>query len=308
MQVVDPHVHFWDLDTHHYPWLANPGTSFVGDARDLKYNYLPADLLRDAGDIDVLKVVHVEANHDPADPVEETRWLQSLADHAAGGGGAFPDAIVAAADLSAADVEKTLAAHASFARTRGIRQILNVHEHCLYDYVGRHYMREETWRKQFGLLRRYGLSFDLQLYPSQMAEAAALARAHPDVQLIVNHAGMFVDRNSVAGFTAWRDGLRVLAACPNVAVKISGLAMFDHRWSVESLRPYVLETIDAFGTERAMFASNFPVDRLFGSYGDLWRAYASIVGDMSDSEQAALLRNNALRIYRLDTPQRSGAA
>ena len=100
MQVVDPHVHFWDLDTHHYPWLANPGISFVGDARALRFNYLPADLLREAGDIDVLKVVHVEANHDPADPVEETRWLQGLAD--AGGARAFPDAIVAAADLSAA--------------------------------------------------------------------------------------------------------------------------------------------------------------------------------------------------------------
>lgn len=301
MQVVDPHVHFWDLETHHYPWLANPGTSFVGDARALKHDFLPADLLREADDIDVLKVVHVEANHDPADPVEETRWLQSIAD-AGGervGGKALPDAIVAAADLSDARAEATLAAHAAFSRTRGIRQILNVHANPLYDYVGRHYMRDATWRRHFGLLERYGLSFDLQLYPSQMEEAAVLARAHPNVQLIVNHAGMFVDRDSVAGYRAWRDGLRQLAACPNVAVKISGLAMFDHAWSVESLRPYVLETIDAFGVERAMFASNFPVDRLFSTYADLWHAYASIVSGASEREQAALFRGNAERIYRI---------
>ena len=301
MQVVDPHVHFWDLATHHYPWLANPGTSFVGDARELKHDYLPADLRRDAGGIDVLKVVHVEANHDPADPVEETRWLQSLADAKAPG---WPDAIVAAADLSDANAERTLAAHAAFARTRGIRQILNVHDNPLYDYVGRHYLRDDAWRRRFGLLARYGLSFDLQLYPSQMADAAALARAHPDVQLIVNHTGMFVDRDSVAGYRAWRDGLRLLAACPNVAIKISGLAMFDHRWTVESLRPYVLETIDAFGAERAMFASNFPVDRLFGTYGDLWRAYASIVAGASDDERAALFVRNAERVYRLGGEQR----
>lgn len=301
MQVVDPHVHFWNLDTHHYPWLANPGTSFVCDARELKHNYLPADLLREAGDIDVLKVVHVEANHDPDDPVEETRWLESIADNAANAGKtrAFPDAIVAACDLSAPNAAAVLEAHAAFARTRGIRQILNVHENRLYDYVGRHYMREATWRENFALLEKHDLSFDLQLYPSQMEEAAALARAHPGMQFVINHAGMFVDRSSVAGYRAWRDGLRLLAACPNVAVKISGLAMFDHAWSVESLRPYVLETIDAFGADRAMFASNFPVDRLFGGYSKLWHAYASIVGGASESEHTALFRGNAERIYRI---------
>lgn len=301
MQVVDPHVHFWNLDTHRYPWLANPGTSFVGDAHELKHNYLPDDLLREAGDIDVLKVVHVEANHDPDDPVEETRWLESIADNAANAGvvRAFPDAIVAACDLSAPNAAALLEAHAAFARMRGIRQILNVHENSLYDYVGRHYMREATWRENFGLLEKFGLSFDLQLYPSQMEEAAALAREHPGIALVINHAGMFVDRNSVAGYRAWRDGLRLLAACPNVSVKISGLAMFDHEWSVESLRPYVLETIDAFGADRAMFASNFPVDRLFSGYSKLWHAYASIVSGASESEQAALFRGNAERIYRM---------
>jgi predicted TIM-barrel fold metal-dependent hydrolase len=297
MQVVDPHVHFWDLDTHHYPWLANPGVSFVGDARALRFNYLPADLLREAGDIDVLKVVHVEANHDPADPVEETRWLQGQAD--AGGARAMPEAIVAAADLSAPNAQAVLEAHAAFSRVRGIRQILNVHADPLYDYVGRHYLRDAAWRANFGLLARYGLSFDLQIYPAQMEEAAALARAHPDIPLILNHAGMFVDRNGVAGYRAWREGLRTLAACPNVTVKISGLAMFDHQWTVESLRPYVLETIDAFGAARAMFASNFPVDRQFGSYADLWHAYAQIVSGASADERDALFIGNAQRIYQI---------
>ncbi|HEX3381342.1 MAG TPA: amidohydrolase family protein [Paraburkholderia sp.] len=297
MQVVDSHIHLWDLKTHRYPWLENPGVSFVGDARELKHDYLLDDLLGEAGDIEVLKLVHVEANHDPADPVEETRWLQSIADRDASRG--MPNAIVAAVDLSAQNAPALLEAHASFANTRGIRQILNVHDNKLFDYVGRHYMREPQWRERFALLRRYGLSFDLQLYPSQMEEAAALARAHADTLLVVNHAGMFVDRNGVAGYRAWREGMRLLAACPNIAVKISGLAMFDHHWTVESLRPYVLETIDTFGVERAMFASNFPVDRLFGSYTDWWRAYASIVGDASEAEKDALFRRNAERYYRI---------
>ncbi|MFP3534277.1 amidohydrolase, partial [Burkholderia sp. SIMBA_042] len=87
------------------------------------------------GDIEVLKLVHVEANHDPADPVEETRWLQSIADRKESRG--MPNAIVAAVDLSAANAPAVLEAHASFANTRGIRQILNVHENRLFDYVGR---------------------------------------------------------------------------------------------------------------------------------------------------------------------------
>ncbi|RDU97461.1 amidohydrolase family protein [Trinickia dinghuensis] len=299
MQVVDPHVHFWDLRTHRYPWLENPGTSFVGDAAALRHDYLPENLSSDAGAVQVLKVVHVEANHDPENIVEETRWLQSLADGGDGSRGAFPNGIVAGADLSAPDVEATLAAHAEFANTRGIRQILNVHADPLYGYVERHFMRDPVWRTNFGLLARYGLSFDLQLYPSQMREAAELARLHPDTQFILNHAGMFVDRDRLDGYRAWRDGLRLLSACPNVTVKISGLAMFDHLWTVESLRPYVLETIDAFGTERTMFASNFPVDRLFGTYEALWRAYARIVAGASSSEQSALFRHNAERIYRI---------
>ncbi|MBB5422246.1 putative TIM-barrel fold metal-dependent hydrolase [Paraburkholderia atlantica] len=297
MQVVDSHIHLWDLKTHRYPWLENPGVSFVGDARELKHDYLLEHLLGEAGDIDVLKLVHVEANHDPADPVEETRWLQSIADRHASRG--MPNAIVAAVDLSAQNAPALLEAHASFANTRGIRQILNVHDDKLFDYVGRHYMREPQWREHFALLRRFDLSFDLQLYPSQMEEAAALAREHADTLLIVNHAGMFVDRNSVAGYRAWREGMRLLAGRPNIAVKISGLAMFDHQWTVESLRPYVLETIDTFGVERAMFASNFPVDRLFGSYTDLWGAYASIVADASEAEKDALFRRNAERYYRI---------
>lgn len=302
LQVVDPHVHFWDLRTHRYPWLEHPGTSFVGDVHALKHDYLVDTLLKEAGSVEVLKVVHVEANHDPEDPVEETRWLQSMADeakHVEGACGGLPNAIVAWADLSAPGVEAILAAHTQYANTRGIRQILNVHSDPLYGYVDRHFMRDSVWLDNFRLLARYGLSFDLQLYPSQMQEAAQLARRYSEIQFVLNHAGMFVDRDSPAGYRAWREGLRLLSSCPNVAVKISGLAMFDHMWTVESLRPYVLETIDVFGADRAMFASNFPVDRLFGTYEALWHAYARIVSGASESERTALFHGNAERIYRI---------
>lgn len=297
MKVVDPHIHLWDLDELHYPWLAKPNQTFMGDYGAIIKTQGVSDFLSETGEIEVVKVVHIEAAHDPADPCAETHWLQSLADDPANQG--FPHGIVAYADLSAPNVERLLAAHAESSNVRGIRQILNVHPDPLFDYVGRHFMREPAWRTGFSLLSKYGLSFDLQIYPSQMLEAAELAREHPDTMLILNHTGMFVDRDTVGGWREWRDGMRALAELPNVAVKISGMGMADHDWSVESIRPYALETIDAFGVDRSMFASNFPVDRLYGSYEQLWRAFAQIVEGASESEKGLLFRENAERIYRI---------
>ena len=196
MQVVDPHLHLWDLDHLHYPWLARPGHTFMGEYGSLAKTHAVHEFLADAGQVEVLKVVHVDAGHDPADSVAETEWLQSQAD--APGNRGLPQGIVAYADLSAPDVEDLLARHAQYPNLRGIRQILNVHPDPLYDYVGRHFMREPAWRRGFKLLRRYGLSFDLQIYPPQMPEAAELARENPDTALVLNHTGMFVDRSSVA--------------------------------------------------------------------------------------------------------------
>jgi predicted TIM-barrel fold metal-dependent hydrolase len=297
MQVVDPHIHLWDLERLHYGWLKQQRTTFMGDHSSLAKTYSVAEFLSDVGDIEVLKVVHVEAGHDPTNPVAETRWLQSLADQPKNSH--LPNAIVAYADLLSPDVERLFAAHVESPNVRGIRQILNVHTNPLYDYVGRHLIQSSTWQANFGLLQKYSLSFDLQIYPTQMREAAALAARHDETMLILNHTGMFADRGSVTGWRTWRDGMRALATHPNVAVKISGLGMIDHNWTVESIRPYALETIDAFGVERTMFASNFPVDRLYGTYERQWRAFAAIVADASEAEKAALFRQNAERIYRI---------
>lgn len=298
MRIVDPHVHFWSLDSGRYEWLLSDEPSFLGAAaRTLRRDVLPTDLLQAAQGLELDKVVHVEAKYEASRPVDETRWLQKLAAEPAHRG--VPQAVVAAVDLAAPDAQAVLQQHAQFAAVRGMRQILNVHADPLYDYVGVHWMRDARWQANFALLRRFDFSFDLQIYPSQAADAVALARRHPDIQFVLNHAGMFVDRDSAAGYRAWREGLEALAQCPNVAVKISGFAMFSHSCALEVLRPYVLQTVDAFGVERAMFASNSPIDPLFGSYAELWSAYATIVSGASQSERNALFAGNAERIYRI---------
>src|SRR4029077_1355572 len=108
-------------------------------------------------------------------------------------------------------------------------------------------MAEPAWRENLRRLESYRWSFDLQIYPAQVRLACEVIDTCPNIVFIVNHAGMFVDRNRPQGWPAWRDGLQSLAARPNCVIKLSGFAMFDHTWTVDSVRPYVLESIECFG-------------------------------------------------------------
>jgi predicted TIM-barrel fold metal-dependent hydrolase len=296
LSMIDPHHHLWELGHGRYPWLERRplGTSVAGNLEPIAHSYLLSDYLADAQQRNLVKSVHVECGWNPADPVEESRWLQGLAD-ALG----FPHGIVAHADLADPDIETVLAKHAEFRNLRGIRHIVNWHRDPNKTYVTHSsLLRDEQWLSGFSLLHKFNLSFDLQLYPSQMADGATVAARYPETQMILNHAGMPVDRDT-DGITAWRGGMRLLAAKPNVAVKISGLGMVDWRWTTESIRPFVIETIELFGTERCMFASNFPVDKLYSDFNRLYGAFDEITKDFTVAERCRLFHGNAERIYRL---------
>lgn len=294
--IVDPHMHLWDLDRHYYAWLQDTPlpNNPAGDMTPIAYkSYGLDDYLADAKGWNVVEVVHVECGLPPKDQLSEADWLQSIADQRGVIGG-----IVAGANLDDPGVEAMLAAHAARRNVRGVRQIVNWHQDPAKTYGPTDKLLDAQWRKGFALLAKYGLSFDLQLYPSQMKVAAELADAHPDIPLIVNHTGMPTDRDE-AGLAAWRDGLAALAERPHVSCKISGLAMIDRAWTVESLKPFVLQVIETFGVERSLFASNFPVEKVHGSFGAFYAAYDAITTGFSDEEREALFAANARRIYRL---------
>jgi predicted TIM-barrel fold metal-dependent hydrolase len=294
--VIDPHHHLWDLGRNKYPWLQEHllAPRLEGDVRPIAKDYLLKDYLADARSQNVVKSVHIETGWDPSDPVGETEWLQQMADKHG-----FPHGIVARATLDAPDVEQILEGHARHKNVRGIRHAINWHHDPAKTYVNRpDLVSTDAWRRGFSLLRRFGLSFDLQLYPAQMADAAALAHANPDVLIILNHAGMPVDRNE-EGLRLWRRGMQELAAAANVVVKISGKGTVDRNWTVESIRPFVLQTIEAFGVSRCMFASNFPVDKLFSDFDTLYAAFREITAPFSAEERRMLFHDNAARYYRL---------
>jgi predicted TIM-barrel fold metal-dependent hydrolase len=297
MRIIDSHHHLWDSSAHHYPLLAGPmHERGWGDWSALRANYLVSDFLADARNQDLWKSVHVQANFDPTNPVGETAWLDRVATQPESRG--FPHGIVAFANLADPQVDQVLEGHARYPRVRGIRQVLNRHPDPVRNRAEHDWLAEPLWRDNLGKLRAFGWSFDVQVYHHQMADVATLARRYDDMQFILDHAGMPTERDA-QGVQAWRKGMQMLAECPNVAVKLSGYGMGDLRWTTASIRPFVLEPIEWFGTERAMFGSNFPIDRLMADYDKVWNAYLELTGDFSDDERARLFHANAQRIYRL---------
>src|SRR5262249_5253206 len=169
----------------------------------------------------------------------------------------------------------TLDAQIRFANLRAIRQQLHWHEKPLYRFAARpDLMNDAAWRRGLAEVEARGLAFELQVFAGQMEDAARLVRDFPRLQFVprlqvgLRAAGMLEDR-SPAGRAGWRAGMKRLAACPNMATKLSGLGTFERRCTVELWRPVVEETLDLFGPERCLFGSNFPIEKLWTSYDRL---------------------------------------
>ncbi len=302
IEAVDAHHHFWDLKANSYPWLSpQRGADPFPDFEKLCQDYLVADFHADVANQSIVKSVHVQAEHDEADPVRETAWLQAVADDPASRG--FPHAIVAWADVSSDAVEAILEGHAAFANTRGIRQMLNYTppaEGADVGVLGKHgnLLENDAFHRNFPLLRRYDLSFDLQIFPWQTEAGAKLVAGHSETFFVLNHTIMPFDRSD-DGLRVWRHAAETYAGFPNVAIKISGLGMSPDGWDPELNARFVRETIEVFGPDRCLFASNFPVDKLMSDYDTIWDLFRATIADFSQDEQRAMLRENAERVYRI---------
>lgn len=286
LEFTDTHVHFWDLANPklRYTWL-EPGAEhpILGDYGAIKCRrYWADDFVAETRFANVAKAIHVQAAIGIEDPVEETRWLQAFADRLG-----VPQGIVAYVDLSSPDAGRMIERHAGFANLRGIRDLR-------YD----DYLTDESWQRGYAQLERHGLICCDDPLVEAMGDAAGLVRRFPGITYCVDHAA-FPRQRDREYFEAWRAGMRGLAALENTVVKISGLGMVDHAWTVDSLRPWVMECIEAWGVERSFFGTNWPVDRLFSSYGDVLDAYAELISDFTRDEQVALFSGNADRIFRL---------
>ena len=296
LPIVDAHHHVWDLSLKAHPWLTDePLASFrYGDYRAIRHSYLPADYRRDAARFNVVKTVYVEAEWDRRDPIGETRWVHETAAREG-----LPHAMVAQAWLDRADAAQVLAEQAAFPLVRSVRhkpKSAARPQDAKRGVPGS--MDCPRWREGFALLARRGLHFDLQTPWWHLDAAAELARDFPATTIILNHTGLPADR-STEGLAGWRSAMQLLAREANVVVKISGLGVPGERWTAELHGPVVRDAIAMFGTERAMFASNYPVNSLVATFDEIYGSFLEITRDLPETARRRLFHDNAARVYRL---------
>jgi predicted TIM-barrel fold metal-dependent hydrolase len=313
--ICDPHHHLWDRPNH-------------------RERYLLDELLADFGGHRVVSTVFVECGaFYRAEGDEALRWAgetefaQGVAAMGASGhyGGARVCAgIVSRADLTrGADVPRLLDAHlaASPNRFKGIRhasaydpnpEIRRSHTAPPPGLLG-----DAAFRRGFAELGKRGLSFDAWLYHHQIPELTDLARAFPNVTIVLDHFGGPLGIGPYAGkraeiFAQWKRDVDELARCENAVAKLGGLLMSINNWGfderpkppgsaeiAEATRPWYEHAIERFGPQRCMFESNFPMDRVSCSYQVLWNSFKRIAAGCSEPEKSALFHDTAARVYRL---------
>ncbi len=334
LPIVDPHHHLWDLR----PLIAafpEPRHPFIETLVGASY-YTFDELLADTqSGHNVVGTVFMEcgafydaARPDAMKPVGEVEFVNGVAAQGASGlyGELRPCAgIVGHADLQLGDgvkpvVEALIAA--GNGRFRGIRHqgawdadpdVLGPPFHAPEGLYG-----SDEFRAGFAAYAQYGLTFDAWLLEPQLRDVIALAKAFPDQQIVLDHCGSPLGIASYKGklhenFDRWRTSIHAIAECPNVSVKLGGLAMAFCQLPDEGpaagmgsehlaglWRPYIETCIDAFGAQRAMFESNYPVDRWGATYPVLWNAFKRLASGASGDEKHALFAGTAARMYGIE--------
>lgn len=294
-RIIDAHHHLWDLTAEHrYPWLMEQGVvRFFGDPAPIQRDYQVADFRANIGDLPVVASVHVQVGVAPGDELAETLWLQEQNQRYG-----LPNAVIAFCDLTAPDLEACLDADKAAPALRGIRQIVgrSAEEDARTGSGGLLY--DPAFLSGLKLLAKRGLSFDLQLIPAQMEQAAIVLGQVPELNVALCHAGS-LSNFKPEGRALWKQGIHRIADLPNAICKLSGFGMFDKRWTANSVREQFDTVLTAFGPERMAFGSNFPVEKLAMTYAEVWQRYFELSEGLGAEACASLFHDTASRFYRI---------
>lgn len=267
--LIDAHCHFWRLSTANYPWLLARGhRRYFGDPTPIQRDHEPANLLASLGDVRLLGTVNIEA--EPVDASAELRWLDSFPSP-------FPAAIVAAADLTAEDLDARLDMLATASpRFVGVQQAVARHASEDVRTRSRELLDNPRFAEGLALLATRGLSFELQLVSPLLAKAAQVFAKIPQLNVVLTNLGGPWDQ-SEQGMRVWREGIGLLAQLPSCRIKLSGFGIYDHIWTSRSIQPLVEGALEAFGQARTMWGSGFPIEGLHSQYQPLVEAVARAV-------------------------------
>lgn len=279
MKIVDTHQHLWDMNLFSYSWCEN--------IPPLNRSFRMDDYLEATGDLEIYKTIHLEADVDEEYMLDESAYILKLAADKSNPLAGFVAPARPERDDFGAYLER-LGAHPQL---KGVRRVL----HTQADELILH----PTFVRHLKTLAAHDLSFDLCVLARQLPLAIKLIEQCPDVSFILDHCGNPPIKEK--SIHPWRGHISRIAALPNVVCKISGLVTnADERNPThEDLRPYVEHVIDAFGWDRVMFGSDWPVCTLAATFRAWVDALSYLTKDAGESERDKLFCRNALRVYRL---------
>ncbi|HUW18806.1 MAG TPA: amidohydrolase family protein [Sedimentisphaerales bacterium] len=273
---IDTHQHFWKYNERDYGWMG-PGME------SLRRDRLPADLaglLKKAG---VDGTVAVQARQ----CLEETEFLLRLADE-----NPFIKGVVGWVDLRSPQLQVQLESFCYHPKLRGVR-------HVVHDEPDDNFMLRDDFVHGISRLRKYNLTYDLLLFPKHLAVACELVARFPEQSFILDHISKpyIKDRK----MEPWASDIRRLASFKNVSCKISGMVTEAdwHHWKPEDFTPYMDTVLGAFGADRIMVGSDWPVCTVAGQYEKVIAIAADYVKKLSPNEQEAIWSANAKRIYQV---------
>ncbi len=288
--IIDAHHHLWDLSMKKHPWLCKkPLKNFrYGNYKKICKDFLVEDYRFSSKNQNVVKTIHMEAEWDKTNPVEETIWLHKIFDKHN-----FPNAIVAQASLQETNIGSILQKHTQYPLVRSIRQKPN------YDDKSKPMVRlsDEKFRKGYKLLSRYNLHFDLQIPWKYLNHAADLAKDYPDTIVILNHTGLPSDR-TLDGLSNWKKNLIKFATQKNTALKISGIGIPNKNWNLKNNGEIIKSAINIFGVDRCMFASNYPVESICATFDEIFDTFKEATKNLDMKDVSKLFYENAVKYYK----------
>lgn len=274
--MIDAHQHFWNFDPVRDAWITE-------DMSVIRKDFLPADLAPVLQANGIEGCVAVQADQSEA----ETDFLLQLA-----ADNAFIKGVVGWVDLKADDVQERLAHYAQFPLLKGIR-------HIVQGEPDRNFLLREDFGRGVKALAAFGLTYDILIYPHQLPAAVEFVKKFSDQPLVIDHlAKPDFETGELKG---WEQHIRAIAQHRNVYCKLSGMVTEAdlQNWKKEDFTPFIDVALDAFGADRLMFGSDWPVCLLAAEYAQVKDIVTDHISRLSAGEQAQIMGGNAIEFYKL---------
>lgn len=274
---IDSHQHYWHFNEQDYGWMGD-------DMAVIKRDFLPKDLLPELQSIDFEASVAVQARQ----TWEETCWLLQLADenpHIKG--------VVGWVDLQSDNAEKQLQSFAAHPRAVGVR-------HVIHDEEDVNFMLRPEFINGIKLLEKFGLAYDILIFPKHLPNTIQFVKQFsPNQIFILDHiAKPFIKEGTI---TPWKEQIEELAQFPNIFCKVSGMVTEADwkNWTPENIKPYLDVIFKAFGPERIMIGSDWPVCLVAGEYAKVMGVVTSYIANLTEQDKANVLGINAINAYKI---------